>query len=121
MFNVTNVELTPYPVQAGKEAIITSTGTQREVVKNGTWYAYISKFGLKIQEMKGEVCGLSPTCPCPCSNKVVTTLLKIPVTQLAPSARYSGKFTSVDQNGESLSCVTFEFDLVNEIKLFIFH
>lgn len=112
LFNVTKVDLSPYPVEAGKQAIITSTGTQSETVTNGTWYAYISKYGFKVQQMKGDVCGLSPTCPCPCSDKVVTTVLKIPVTPSAFTTRYSGKFTSNDQYGKSLSCVTFEFDLV---------
>ena len=111
LFNVTKVTIDPYPVKPGQDALITCIGTQRETVSGGNWTAYISYGHWKLQKMNGEVCGLSPDCECPCSDKVVTTVLKVPVTGIAPTARYTGKFTSTDQNGKSLGCIEYQFDI----------
>lgn len=111
LFNITSVEIDPYPVIPGEEVTITSIGTQNEVVTGGNWSAYIAYGRFKVQTMSGEVCGLAPKCPCPCSDKQVTTVLKTHVNRFAFSGEFNGKFTSFDQNGKSLSCVTYIFEI----------
>ena len=111
LFNVSSVVIDPYPVIPGEQVTITSTGVQTETVTGGNWTAYIAYRSFKLQYLSGEVCGLAPKCPCPCSDKQVTTVLKAHVNNLAFHGTYNGKFTSFDQNGKSLSCVTFEFEI----------
>lgn len=110
-FNVTEVVVEPYPVEPGKEVSITSIGRQTEVVTGGNWSAYIAYGRLHLQELEGEVCGLAPKCPCPCSDKQVTTVLKTMVNRFAFTGEYNGRFTSVDQSGKPLSCVQFYLDI----------
>ena len=110
-FNVTEVLVDPYPVVPGKEVIITSIGTQNEVVRGGNWSANIAYGPIHLQEMSGDVCGLAPKCPCPCSDKIVTTELKTMVNRFAFNGIFNGQFTSIDQNGDPLSCVMFDLEI----------
>lgn len=58
--------MAPYPVQPGKNVVVTAHGFQDETVTGGTWDTKIYLWGVEVQHDSGHVCGLIPNCPCPC-------------------------------------------------------
>jgi len=111
VFQVDSMTMAPYPARADQNVTTHAHGSQKQTVSGGTWTAVTSLDGIPVNTNNGNACDLIPGCPCPCASGSYTSVLSLPVPWFTPSGRYEGKFTATDQNGNSLSCISYQFDI----------
>jgi len=103
--------MAPYPAQRGKNVTIHAHGVQDETITSGTWEAKVYLDGINVQSDSGSVCDLIPNCPCPCPAGTYTSSQSLYVKLFAPSGTYTGKYTAADQNGATISCISYTFQI----------
>jgi len=112
-FTPSNVTMSPYPARAGQSVTVTSAGTGSKTVTGGTWRTDVMFNGVVVQSLTGPVCALIHDCPCPCAPGFHVSSQTVPVTSIAPSGGYTGKYTATNGDGSPIVCLQYSFQVGN--------
>lgn len=103
---VTSIDVSPSPLQPGRDASVTVRGTLRQRVTGGSYDLRVSYLGAPLLHRNGDLSDVVHL-PIPAGN--FSLHKRIPVPDQAPSGRYNLLLTAADQNGDQLLCVRVPF------------
>ena len=105
-FRVTSVDVTPQPLVPGKKVSIRASGTLEEQLTGGTYQADIRYMGVSVLQRSGSI-GELIALPAEPGPTTMGTRVKVP--REAPEGSYELRFSAVDQNNATLTCLIVPF------------
>jgi len=109
---VDTIEITPYPLVRGKDAVITYTGTlgSGAPVTGGKGVLNLYKGVLQIYSETKDICTVTT---CPVQPGAITGSLTQSVPWITPPGTYASKMILTDQDGQELNCVATNVQIVS--------
>ncbi|RAL51750.1 hypothetical protein DM860_010468 [Cuscuta australis] len=105
---VSGVDISPYPVQRGKNATFSISAVTDKSISNGKLVIDVKYFGWDIHSETHDLCS-ETSCPVPAGSFVVSHSQVLP--GITPPGSFTLKMSMVDEEKHELTCITFDFTI----------
>jgi cathepsin B len=114
--SVSNIDLTPYPIQKGNPLTVNASGTLNEELTAGTFNLIVKFLGIQIYTTSGDLCSQPGfSCPKPAGPLVIYDTATIP--GIAPAGSYEIVINVTDQKGAVLLCLDIPIQIQSPVVM----
>jgi hypothetical protein len=113
-FNLNNVVLTPYPVQIGRQLVVTARGNLSKRIAKGAQVQVVGKLGiLRIIDRKLDLCeeGAKVGKPCPVESGSVDLQVVQDIPKEAPQTTLNLEIKATNADGTPILCIRGDIQL----------
>ncbi|MGQ0465931.1 MAG: ML domain-containing protein [Sporichthyaceae bacterium] len=105
---VTRVDVSPHPLQPGRDVAVTVRGKPSERVTAGSYDLTVFYLGSALLQRSGK---LGDVAKLPLSAGEFRVYKRVPVPQQAPSGEYRLRLRATDQDDGQLLCISVPFEV----------